>query len=434
MKSKSLKWLGILMVLTTIGLIMPAITLMAYEVGPEFVVSIPPIPLDPDTFLPSVAANYNDQEFLVVWHEKTQVGPRNIVGQRITIDGTRIGNQISISSGTNDRVQPCVDYDFHNNRYLVVWMYDAGGTGTSYEIWGRYVNTDGSQPDPEFIIISWEHRSFWSPKIAVNKFYPNQLVVWNALDTQTGQFSDIAGAFVSGNGVVTPIPLITTANSPHQVSIIYCNLCAKFMAVWRHMYSASDGDIYGAFLSQSSGAVINPPGIFEVVSSSKDQNHPSVASDDTNRYVVVWQEAFSSTDRDIMGQYIDIQGNKIGSPFTVTNTSDDETFPQVVDFWNSDKALAVWQRKTATGEAIWAAQWQIGQTAMDRMEVASYAFWSNETPAAAIGLKFTGAVPIPEVPIIVYVGDSVGDPTEYRRIYGRLLLLNKIFLPILLKN
>jgi len=218
------------------------------------------------------------------------------------------------------------------------------------------------------------------------------------------------------------------------VNIIYCNLCGKFMAVWRHMFSVSDGDIYGAFLSQSNGAVITPPGIFEVASSSKDQNYPSVASDETNRYVVVWQDAFSPTDRDILGQYIDTQGNKIEGPFAVANTFDDETHPKVINFLNLKKALAVWQRKTAAGEAVWAADWQIGQSSIKGMEVASYAFWENEAPAAAVGLKFTGAVPIPEVPIIVYVGDSTGDPNEYRRIYGRLLLFEKVFLPILLKN
>ena len=434
MKSMYSKRLGIMMVLITLVLATPPLTLKAYEVGPEFLISWPTFPYDNNAFLPSVAANWNNQEFLVVWHEKTEVGYRDIEGQRISIDGTRIGDRISISYGTYDRVQPCVDYDIHNNRYLVVWMYDAGGTGNSYEIWGRYVNADGSMSDPEFKIFSYPNRSFWTPKIAVNKFYPNQLVVWSALNTQTGQFADILGAFVSGNGNVQIIPLIATANSPHQVNITYCNYCAKFMAVWRHMTSAGNGDIYGAFLHQASGAVMDPPGIFVINDSTLDQNFPSVATDDNNLYVVVYQNTYSGSDRDIWPQTIDAQGNKIGLPFAVSITNDDETSPQVASFLNSGRALAVYEKKTATGKAIWATHWKIGQTDVKRMEVASYSFWENETPAAAVGYKFTGAVPIPEVPVVVYVGDSTGDPTEYRRIYGRMLVFEKVFLPLLLKN
>jgi hypothetical protein len=364
MKSKHSAGSAIRSFFFILGILLPSTTLLAYRVGPEFKVAHPVPSYFADQYLPSVAgnyaANYESGEYLVVWHEKVPASNRYLVGQRLRLDGTPIGPQIFIQpeSMGNDRFQPAVNFDAYNNRYLVVWMYDADGTGMHYEIWGKYLQPDGSQPDPEFKIISWPNRSFWSPRIALNKFYENQLVVWSALDTQTEQFSDIAGAFVSGNGVVNPIPLITTAGSPHQVSITYCNNCAEFMVVWRHMYSPADGDIYGAFLHQATGAVMNPPGIFGVNTSTADQNFPSVATDD-DRYVVVWQYPFSATDQDILGQYIDGQGNKIGGTFSIANSSDDETNPQVVGFGMGNqiarhKALAVWQRKTATGSAVWA--------------------------------------------------------------------------------
>lgn len=420
-----------------LGLLVPSTPLWAYQVGPEFKVGNPVPPYEANQYLPAIAANYFANEYLVVWHEKIPTSNRYLVGQRVSMDGVPIGPQILIQpeSMGHDRFQPSVSFDFYNQRYLVVWMYDADGSGNNYEIWGKYLQPDGSQPDPQFKIISWPNRSFWSPKVYINKFYQNQLVVWNALDTQTQQFSDIAGALVSGNGLVTPIPLITTEGSPHQVSLTYCNECAKFMVVWRRMHSPADGDIYGAFLHQANGAVMDPPGVFVINNDTVDQNFPSVASDDKSRFVVVWQNAFSGTDQDVIGQYIDSQGSKLGGTFSLGTSSENETNPQVAGFgWITYKALAVWQRETAAGKAIWASIWDFGEIHPKPFEVASYPFWDNETPSANLeNYRMWSLVPVP-VPLIVYASDSIGDPTIYRNIYGRILQFSQVYMPLLLKN
>jgi hypothetical protein len=61
----------------------------------------------------------------------------------------------------------------------------------------------------------------------------------------------------------------------------------------------------------------------------------------------------------------------------------------------------------------------------DYFEVAAYAFWDNENPAVAVdGPAY----------LVVYEGDSQGDPTVYRHIYGRRWVPHAVFLPAVLRN
>jgi hypothetical protein len=115
MKSNHWPGLGFLSVFCILGFLLFPTTFWAYEVGPEFMVSTPFLPLDVDKTLPSVAGNEYRSEFLVVWHEKASPY-RHIVGRRVTVDGTPVGDPIDISGGTYDRIQPQANYDNYCGR------------------------------------------------------------------------------------------------------------------------------------------------------------------------------------------------------------------------------------------------------------------------------------------------------------------------------
>lgn len=78
--------------------------------------------------------------------------------------------------------------------------------------------------------------------------------------------------------------------------------------------------------------------------------------------------------------------------------------------------------------------WNFRDNPTTPFEVSSYSFWSNETPVANMDSYIIMGLAYVPMPIIVYTGDSIGDPTVYRNIYGRMLELNQVHLPILLKN
>ena len=184
---------------------------------------------------------------------------------------------------------------------------------------------------PEFRIITWPTRTFWTPRVAWNSFRNEYLVVWNALDAATLVPNDIAFVILSATGDRLHETIITSAGEPHQVDVTYNFASDEYLVVWRHMYAPGDGDIRGARIRGSDGAVVTPPGIFTIDAEPEDQMLPAVATNQQHRYLVVWQHAFPGPccDWDIRGRELDVNGGLLGSPIIFASSTDDEIKPAV---------------------------------------------------------------------------------------------------------
>lgn len=396
----------------------------APRLGGEIQISLPTSP-ECDRYKPRVAYNWRHREYLVVWHNTWPGGHRDVYARRVSENG-QLGSWFSISAGDKDRAQPAVAYNATNDEYLITWMYNTNGDGSTYEIWGRTIAWNGSYQNPEFQIITWPNRTFWTPRVAWNSLRNEYLVVWNAFDATTSLPTDIAHAILSNNGVKLYGAVISTAEQPHQVDVTYNVAADEYLVVWRRMWTASDGDIRAARLGGYSGQVVTPPGVFTINASEEDQLLPAVATNQQNRYLVVWQHAYPGPccDWDIRGQELDVNGSLVGSAFFIASTTDDETSPAVVARPGTDlDYLVVWQTSASTGEQILAYH-RRGDN-IEVFEVAAAVFWDQENPAVAWG---QGAS------LIVYEGDSQGDPTVYRHIYGRMWWPQVVYLPLVLRN
>ncbi len=399
----------------------------ASYLGSELQISDPTSP-ECDRYLPAVAYNYVHDEYLVVWHNKWPDGHRDVYARRVSSNG-QLKSWFAVSAGSHDRFQPDVAYNAATDEYLVVWMYDAQGDGTHYEVWGRTVAWNGSSMGPEFQIFAWPNRGFWTPRVAWNSYRNEYLVIANGFDTVTSLANDVSGRRVMADGSTpyagSPISQ-SQVDKPHQGDIAYNVAADEYLVVWRRMWTTADGDIRGARLRGDNGAVINPPGEFVINNKPEDQQSPAVTTNDQHRYLVVWQHAFPGPccDWDIRGQELDVAGNPEGSEFTIASSTDDETDPAVAARAGPIRDyLVTWQRTTSSGETIEAGRW--GDMTPSFFEVANVAFWASENPGVAWG----GASAL-----IVYAADSQGDPTVYRHIYGRRWVPNAVFLPVGLRN
>jgi hypothetical protein len=392
--------------------------------GPEVRISEPTSP-EADRYVPAVAYNWVHHEYLVVWHNTWPDGHRDIYARRVSESG-RLLSWFAISAGPNDRAQPAVAYNATNDEYLVTWMYNANGDGTTYEIWGRIVAWNGGYMNPEFQIITWANRTFWTPRVAWNSYRNEYLVVWNAMDTTTWLPTDVAHALLAADGTKLFGTIITSTDEPHQADVAYNVATDEYLVVWRRVWTAGDGDIRAARVSGNSGVVVNPPGEFTISAPTEDQMLPAVTTNQQHRYMVVWQHAYPGPccDWDIRGQELDAAGGLVGGEIIIASTFDDELSPAVVARPGTGREyLAVWQRTTSAGDVVEAVRW--GDVAYNYFEVAAVAFWDNENPAVAAGNSSF---------FIVYEGDSQGDPTVYRHIYGRKLVPEAIFLPVVVRN
>jgi hypothetical protein len=394
------------------------------HLGGEIQISLPTTP-ESDRYRPSVAYNWRHDEYLVVWHNTWPGGHRDIYGRRVSESGQLL-SWFSVSAGANDRAQPAVAYNATTDQYLVVWMYNANGDGSTYEIWGRTIAWNGAYQNPEFQIIAWPNRTFWTPRVAWSSLHNEYLVVWSAHDATTLVPTDIAHALLAADGSKLFGTIISSAQEPHQVDVTYNVAADEYLVVWRRMWAPADGDIRAARIHAGPGTVVDPPGVFTVNAVTEDQMLPAVATNQQHRYMVVWQHAYPGPccDWDIRGQELDVNGNLVGSVFSIASSTDDETSPAIVARPGPVRDyLAVWQRSTSAGEDIWA--YHRNDANIEAFQIASTAFWDHGNPAVAWGQVAS---------LIVYAGDSQGDPTVYRHIYGRRWVPNAVFLPLVLRQ
>jgi hypothetical protein len=300
----------------------------------------------------------------------------------------------------------------------------------------------------QFKIISWEHRSFWTPRVAWNSYRNEYMVVWNAFDTTTGfppgSPKQIAGARVTNQdgGKVIDTDVMAIYDNPHQVDIAYNPNAGQYLIVYVviHTTATSGNDIYGQRVT-AEGAVTG--GLITIYEDNtpgqrKHQNHPAVATSGLDRYMVVWEHEYSTTDHDIFGREYGAYGTPIDDAFPVCQWVENDTAPDVAANGSSNEWLAVWQRElpSSTGYSIhgrrWGSpHWHSGDTVTSYwVDVVDWVFYESKNPAVASG---------PPGYLITY--EMLGPPglrsqraslsTSTQHIWGRMWWPEALHLPLL---
>jgi len=398
-------------------------------VGPELLISAHPTMPDTNRSLPAVAYNYVRGEYLVVWHNVWGAS-RDIYARRVSQSGQLL-SWFTVSNLPNSCFQPAVAYDAANANYLVVWMYDAHGDGSQYEIWGRIIDWDGPGTSVAFQIMAWPNRTFWSPRVAWNNNRSQFFVVWNAFDTGTGLPNDIAGKRVSAGGIPdASATILTTSTEPHQVDLAYNWSTDEWFIAFVRSYSivppATSNDIYGQRIAYGGGgSTLIPGGVIPINTELKHQNAPAVAVDGQGNVAVVFEHEYSATDHDIYLQMLDSAGNLSGGRVFISNWAEDELSPDIAaSFSPSPAYLVIWQQETTTGYRIGGTHWGPGQP-YTVFDLADYAFWEATSPAVNGG--YPGF-------LIAYEGDAPGDPMVKRQIYGSTFAPFGIYLPLVVRG
>jgi hypothetical protein len=209
-------------------------------------------------FGPKVAFNSFDNQYLVVWYGKDDlpgIVEREIWGQRLSATGAEIGaNDFRISDMGPDGdtafepFLPEVAYNSVDNEYLVVWSGDDV-TDNEREIWGQRLSADGIEigvndfrisdmgPDGAVVFGTSE------PAVAYDATFNTYLVAWRGDDDLVGvneneifgQYLDAAtGAEIGGNDVRLSDmgPDGSTDFNVEYPSVAYNSTDNQYLVVW----------------------------------------------------------------------------------------------------------------------------------------------------------------------------------------------------------
>jgi hypothetical protein len=282
-----------------------------------------------DEAYPAVVAypQSSSGQYLVVWER--QVGSsRNILGVRLESGGSQIANIFRISSPGAVRVTARLALNTDNGQALVAWTVVDG---VNTDVYGRFVNSDGSSDAEEFA-ISENPSPDDLPDVTYNSTYQEFLVIWNAAGYLYGQRY---GADTNPIGDV--ITLTQAENTQYRGRVFYGN--GQYLATWEDTRYGHYEIIGGRFTStgELDGNEIG-------ISTAYDgQSYPALAyGTQQEEWLVVWYDERHDGYDDIYGQLVARDGSLNGDPIPICTDNASQRYPDVAYNPHDDQFLVVW--------------------------------------------------------------------------------------------
>ncbi len=314
--------------------------------------------------------------YLVVWDDYRST-THNIYGARVTPSGSVLDpNGRLVSSAARDQLYPAIA--FGDTNYFVVW--DDYRTNLDFDIYGARVDTSASCLDPNGILLSSTINFQLAPAVSYDG--TNYLVVWE--DAITISYYNIRGARVNSSGMVLDVPCINISTATNdQMSPAISFDGTNYLVVWEDARTSSYTDIYGTRVSQS-GSVLNPAGI-AISTAANTQESPGVAFGDTN-YFVVWQDKRGGTYYDIYGTRVNPAGTVLNpTGIVISNAANNQVEPAIE--FDGTNFLVVWSdyRNGTTPDIYCTRVAQSGSVLNPNGIVISNASGDQMTPSVAFG-------------------------------------------------
>ena len=374
----------------------------------------------------AVAYSSDRQEYLVVWYND-RPGNDDIQAQRVSKNGTLVGNSFYISATGAERRYPDVAYNSKQKEYLVVWEQYESANG--YSIHGRRVSANGQVIDSTDIIIRGPGLNFYSPtNPAVAYAYTSNkyLVVWQETFHPLPIQVDIMGRVVTSSG--TPdgssftISKDPGGKSRREPDLAYNRARNEYLVAWQQ-----DEGIYIIYARRvtGAGAPLNPASI-KIGDSLRQGTSPAVAAipkpPGQGQFLVVWESEWVPTDRDIHGRFVQGDGTA-GSSIVTAHSTQDELKPTVAGSESANQYLVAWSLPTPPPIVYYYIEGSMiypnGDTGASKYIAG---FPSAARPAVASG---------PSGDFLVTFDDKLPPATDLG-IYGQLWG-NRIYLPITLR-
>ncbi len=279
--------------------------------------------------------NKKDDEYLIIWKDYRDAGiatletPGVIYGQRISPAGELIGDEIEISTKNTEiiRYMPTSSYDPINNAYLAIYLKD-------WDLYGQFINSDGSLRGEEFVICDEEGNQM-HPAVEYSPTNKNFFIIWNDRRKGPGE-SDIYGVFVNSDGSLAGEEFIICEDPKDQFapSMAYNSIDDEFMVTYEDFQTCtiepcySDvSSLYGIRISINGDLIGNS---FLITTGGYDSRQQNLSHNpNRNEYIIAWNDKRNQGDEsniDIYGRIIAKDGTLPGEDFPICTASNDQGY------------------------------------------------------------------------------------------------------------
>ena len=403
--------------LVPLALVASASAAGAPYVGPELVIS----DLAARHYMPSVAYNWKHREYLVVWHNTWTMGTRDIRARRISDRGEILAEFTIYEHPTRDSAQPSVAYDPVNDRYLVVWVFDAFGDGSDWDLYGRFIPWQGPNPAlQEFSIVTWNTKQ-WNPKLVYARAQEEFMVTWwNEPPAPLKAYISGKRIYADGSGFPTTGSDFTIhdANQPRVEPDISYNLARNEYLV---VYSHAQFDIFGMRL-RADGVKLGG-GEFGIAAWPDPESNPAVAAcREADQYLVTWQSNQGGNFA-IYARFVNGNG-AVGSVHQIRNTTSPDINADVACDQAGGQYMVTWQtRYTNHAYGIWGRLVQPNAAMSDPFPIRHADSASHRTNPAIAGGNTNY--------LVVWEHERGG--AAHLDVHGKLIAPNIVFQPMLMR-
>jgi len=281
--------------------------------------------------LPDVAWNATEDSFLAVWAAAPGTESDNadyfIAGQKISSDGTPMGEPVEILKSEDILMLPRVVYNPNRNQFLVIYCHAE----SYFNIRGRILDADGRPLGQPFIVSDVPSNQFHYTA-AFNSRRDQYLVTYNDVRDEK---NSIYGVIIDKAGAVVKPEFLLCEAEGHQINPVVC--CNPHDDTWlvnwedfRAHGSSLESlgtlevmtDIYGALFSGDGTVMVaDIPMCADAAGENADQRFNCIAHNaKKNEFLTIWTDTREQIDNvAVMGRIVKADGSMPESDFPMVD-------------------------------------------------------------------------------------------------------------------